>query len=461
MGKKIISSLSVVALLISSSYASHMGGGKRFNNQISSYFGDKQNNQITRAYFGDKQNNQIDIVDVENMKLIKTVKTNNQKTYSAETIKTMYNHNDLTPKMYVSNRGSDRLDVLDSETNKIIKSIELPFHPRSIDVNKRTGLVLVSGVDKPMAAVIYSATDEVLAIVGKNEVTYPTTSGHSNLSSGTLATGHPHWINESHFSFIDRQNKTIITYQIGVENGQLLTRKLNELKTPSPVHNLIPPSVHGHKGRSHGIYNSTVFYATAEGSEGVYPSVLKLEFIPNVGMTLVENLEIKKDGLLPKDMGVHHLNFLNDQRTIYVGSDEGNLFVVDYSGEKMRIVKSVKAGLGAGHMAEMKHGRGNIAIIINHKDSFITLIDARTNNKIADVKVSLLPQDKIGVVQTQSHPKYHFSRDGRYFYMFLTEEGSLVKVDLQQKRVVERLNIGGKIAMGTFLEEKGKHRKFH
>ena len=280
MNKKIILSLSVSALLTSSLYAnvnSGMGGGHNFN-------------QKTTAYFGDKQNNQIDIVDVNNMKLIKTVKTNNQKTYAAQAIKTMNNHHDSTPKMYVSNRGSDSLDVLDSKTNKIIKSIKLPFHPRSIDVNKRTGLVLVSGVDKPMMAVINN-----------------------------------------------------------------------------------------------------------------------------------------------------------------VGSDEGNLFVIDYSSEKMKIIKSVKAGLGAGHMDEMKHGYNDMAIIINHKDKFITLMDTRTNNKIADITVSLLPDSKIGEVQTQSHPKYYFSPDGKYFYMFLTEEGSLVKVDLIQKKVVKRLKIGGKIAMGTFV----------
>ncbi|MCB4746587.1 MAG: hypothetical protein LGB68_05510, partial [Sulfurovum sp.] len=46
--------------------------------------------------------------------------------------------------------------------------------------------------------------------------------------------------------------------------------------------------------------------------------------------------------------------------------------------------------------------------------------------------------------------------DGRYFYMFLTEEGSLVKVDLSAKKVVQRLEIGGKLAMGSFVVSHGQ-----
>ena len=61
--------------------------------------------------------------------------------------------------------------------------------------------------------------------------------------------------------------------------------------------------------------------------------------------------------------------------------------------------------------------------------------------------------EELGTVQTQSHPKYHFSEDGKYFYLFLTEEGTLVKVDLEEKKVVERLEIGGKLAMGIFIHQ--------
>jgi hypothetical protein len=129
----------------------------------------------------------------------------------------------------------------------------------------------------------------------------------------------------------------------------------------------------------------------------------------------------------------------------------------------MKIVNQLNAGVGAGHLAEFGHGSGhghknssnkNIAIIINHKDKFITLIDTNNNTKITDIPISTLDDSVVGSVQIQSHPEYHFSNDGKYFYIFLTEEGSLVKVDLDQRSIVNRLNIGGKLAMGSFVNIK-------
>ncbi|SHO80973.1 hypothetical protein MNB_SV-15-25 [hydrothermal vent metagenome] len=409
----------------------------------------------TRAYFGDKENNKIEIVDVENMKLIDEIYTGHQKTYSAEVIKIHGQGHTNNKKMYVANRGSNAIDVIDTLTNSIITTIDLPFYPRSIDVQKDTGLVSVSGTNKPMIAIIDGNTDRLLATTGRDIVTYPTTTGHSYVSSGTLASGHPHWLDRDHFVLIDREALNIVTYKLVNDGSSYSIEKINELTTPSPVHNLIPPEIHGDQGEQHGnnsiIY--PIFYATAEGSNSNYPSVMKLYFSPNEGLKLLENLELKKDGLSKDIMGIHHLNFIKTTKKIYVGSNENTLFIVDYSQTPMKIIKTLQAGKGAGHTAQMEHGLvGNISVVINHKDRFITLINTDNDTKIVDINVSNVSEDKIGNVQTQSHPKYHFSQDGRYFYLFLTEEGALVKVDLTTQRVVNRLDIGGKIAMGSFIE---------
>ena len=415
----------------------------------------------TVAYFGDKANNRVDVVDVDNMELKDEIYTGHQKTYAAEVIKTHGQMHNSDKKMYIDNRGSNAIDVMYSSSNSITNTIDLPFHPRSIDVEEETGLVSVSGTDKPMIAIIDGRTDKLLTTAGRNIVTQPTTSGHSYVSSGTLASGHPQWLDRDHFVLIDRQAMKIITYKL-VKNGTTYsTQVVNELDTPSPVHNLIPPKEHGHAGHKHndgqhdkGGDDNTypIFYATAEGSDSAYPSVMKLYFSPDEGLKLLENLELKKSGLSKDVMGIHHLNFIKRTQKIYVGSDEGTLFVVDYSSDPMRIIKTLKAGKGAGHTAQMEHSHlGNIAVVINHKDKFITVMNTDTDTKIADIDVSNLGADKIGKVQTQSHPQYHFSNDGRYFYLFLTEEGALVKVDLDSKKVVDRLEIGGKIAMGSFI----------
>ena len=446
-----VASIIVSALLIGCGGSNSSSSSEKKDNTSS----ETQQKSDNMAYYGDKENNLIIVVDVDNMKVIDSVATGHEKTYSAEEIKTIKNKHSMNRKMYIANRGSDIIDVFDSTNNSITKSIKLDFYPRSIDVEKETGLVAVSSSNKPMTAIIDSSTDNVIATVGENIVTYPTTSGHSYVSSGTLASGHPHWLDANHFVLIDRENKKIITYKITKNsNGSWNTSKVNELKTPSPLHNLIPPEIHGQHGKKrkhngNSEYLSSIFYATAEGAKDVYPSILKLEFEEGKGLSLVEELKIQKEGIDVNIMGVHHLNFLKNQKTIYVGSDEGTLFIVDYSSTPMKITKTIKAGKGAGHTDEMEHK--SLAVVINHKDSFITLMNTQTDEKIADIKVSNL--DEVGTVQTQSHPQYHFSEDGRYFYLFLTEEGAFVKVDLIEKRVVQRLEIGGKLAMGTFVSK--------
>jgi len=418
------------------------GGSNNQNNQ----------KQVT-AYFGDKENNIIDIVDISNMRLEDQISTGHKKTYAAEVIKTHGQKHNKTPKMYVDNRGSNVIDVLDSASNTITKTIGLPFYPRSINVNEyegeTNGFVEVSSVNKPMAAIIDPSRDSVIATVGEDTVTYPTTSGHNYVSSGTLACGHPEWLDANHFVLIDRQNKLIKTYKIERDNeGSWKTSLVNSVQTQSPVHNLIPPKVHGK--HHHNGNNNTIFFATEEGADGVYPAVLQLDYNPSTGLTISDRLELKIDGVDVNTMGVHHLNFLTDQTHIYIGSDEGHLFIVNYKTSPMSVVKIVDAGKGAGHTDEFKHN--NIAVVINHKDKFITVMDTSNNSKIADIEVSNIDDSLVGKVQTQSHPQYHFSKDGRYFYLFLTEEGALVKVDLQEKKVIDRLDIGGKIAMGSFLE---------
>ncbi len=434
----------LISLVVISTIISLIGCGKEYGNEV------------TTAYFGDKENNKIDVVDVENMKLIDEIYTGHNKTYAAEIIKLQHQGHNRDKKMYVVNRGSNSIDVIQSSSNAISKTINLPFYPRSIDVQKQTGLVSVSGTNKAMIAIIDGISDRLLVTVGDNNITYPTTSGHKYLSSGTLASGHPHWLDQEHFVLIDRQAMKIITYKVIKNAGVYSIQKLNEINTPSPVHNLIPPEVHGHCGHHHNNNIYDIFYATAEGSNSAYPSVMKLFFVPNVGLTVLENLELKKSGLTKDIMGVHHLNFIKRTQKIYVGSDEGTLFIVDYAGSSMKIIKTLQAGSGAGHTAQMEHGYiGDIAVIINHKDKFITVMNTQTDTKIADIDVSNLNASYFGKVQTQSHPAYHFSRDGRYFYLFLTQEGALVKVDLETKKVVNRLDLGGKIAMGSFIKANG------
>ena len=115
----------------------------------------------------------------------------------------------------------------------------------------------------------------------------------------------------------------------------------------------------------------------------------------------------------------------------------------------MHIVKVIDAGKGAGHSIEMKHQ--NKAVVINHKDKFITLVDTATHTKIKDIVVSQLPDSDVGQVQIQAHTQYRFSDDEKYFYMALTEEGKLIKVNLETGAVISA-DVGGKLTMSAFCQ---------
>jgi len=380
------------------------------------------------AYFTDNVNNTVDVIDVDNMQLLHTLQTGHQDTHSADIVSS----DATSTKMYVSNRSDDYIDVLESKTNEITKSIVLNFHPRSIDTQKVTHLAEVASTNKAVAAVIDIDTDEVLATVGYPNITF------------TNKCGHPYWIDDKHFVFIDRENKKLYTYKIEQINGLWVTNELNVLDTPSPVHHILTPNVNGERN-----YNATTFYAMAEGDTNNFPAVLKLAFSASSGMSIVETLELKVAGLTASDMGGHHLNFLKDGKTLYAGSKEGHLFVVDYSTSPMTILKTIQVGKGAGHSIEMKDK--NLAVVINHSDKFISLINTATNEKITDIIVSELPDSDVGNVQIQAHTQYRFSDDGDYFYMALTEEGAFIKVDLLTHEVT-RVDLGGKLTMGSFVK---------
>ena len=376
------------------------------------------------AYFADNVNDAINVIDVDKMELLDNIPTGHQDTHTAG----IASYSPDETKLYVSNRASQALDVIDTKSNEIIKTIALDFCPRSISVEKDTHLVDVAAVDRPMAAIIDAKSDELIATVGdKNTVL-------------TSKCGHSYWLDATHFTFIDREHDKIYNYELKKENGSWKTTPIDALDTPSPVHHIAAPS----DG------NGTVFYAMAEGNSSVYPAVLKLTYSASKHLDINESLSLTYNNLSAADMGGHHLNFIKGSTKIYAGSKEGHLFVIDYSKNPMEIVKVLDAGIGAGHTVQSP--QGDRAVVINHKDKFITLIDTKNDTKIADIVVSQLDDSIVGKKQIQAHTQYHFSPDGRYFYMALTEEGELIKVDLDAKKVVNRVHVySGHLTMGSFV----------
>jgi len=393
--------------------------------------------ETTRAFFGDKENNQVVVVNVEEMKLADPgyVETDHQITYTADKV---FDH----PKVYVVNRGSNAMDIIDVNTIEMTENspILLDHYPRSAEtMNKTLRLNETSGMDKPMASIIDIDTDKVIEAVGDNTPVDPENNPNHG---GSHATGHPFWLDANHFVILDRYKRKVITYHIEKDSkGKWDIKKLNEVATTTSIHQIIPS-----KGNYAG--NPKTFYATAEGSDDKYPSIIEFKLTPNKGLKKKRELPLKAKGYTAAQMGLHHGDFHPTEKLIYVGSTEGTLFVVDY--KKMKVVKTIQAGRGAGHTVMIP--QKNLAVVINHKDTFVTIVNTETNTKIQDVNVSK-HDEWVGEKTIQAHPKYHVSEDGKYFYSFLTEEGALYKMTLDEPRqVIETLYVGGKPAQGSFVK---------
>ena len=389
------------------------------------------NREKTRTFFGDNENNVVVVADVDDFKLLGKVSTSHQATYTADLIGN-------TGKVYVVNRGSNAIDVVDCESLQLTNTIELDHFPRSAEsVNEKMGLVAVTGMDKPMVSIIDMKTEEVVAVVGNTEITYPVQLN----ASGTHACGHPFWLDEHHFILPDRGNLKLSTYFIGKSNGQWQVALLNTIKTPSPIHQIFPS-----KGNYQGDKN--VFYASAEGltkqgAENAFPSILELKLVQDKGLVLTRSLSLNVGAPVEK-MGLHHGDFHPFEKLVYVGSKEGTIFVIDY--ENMSIHSTIQAGKGIGHVKMIKSKK--LAVGINHEDVFVTVIDLTTNTKIKDVPVSD-KIDLVGKANIQAHPKYFVKGDK--FYSFVTEDGVFYEMDLNDLEVTRVLEVGGKPSQGSFV----------
>jgi DNA-binding beta-propeller fold protein YncE len=114
-----------------------------------------------RAFYGDRQLDRVVVIDVEAMKLTKSIDTEGEDPYPVDQAGTL-------DKVYAITRGSNSIDIINASTLKPMGLIELEHFPRSSEAyNSDLGLQLVTCVDKPMASLIDVETDTVVAVVGE------------------------------------------------------------------------------------------------------------------------------------------------------------------------------------------------------------------------------------------------------------------------------------------------------
>ena len=372
------------------------------------------------AYYGDWDSNRIYIIDVDNMALLKSVEHTGDGPYGID--------QQGVNKAYALTRKTESLTVVDNFTIENQGLIELQHKPRSTNFNANTLQSLVSGADKAMTSIIRTDMDRVTRVVGKNVETTPEDFG------GSLATGHPLWISDHHFFMLDRAARQV---QLWNRDGELLS----VLDTPASVHHIFQPPA-----SSMTTDEKNVFYAVIEGNQEkwISPGVMRFIIIDN---DLYNTAQVSLHNYDPEilditTMGAHHADFHPDGKTIYIGSAEGHVFVIDK--DSMNIIAMIDAGAGAGHTTFLP--MRDQAIITNHNSTYMTVINTINHQLVRHIEVA---SSASADYKSQAHTS-GVSLDMKYFYSAASHDGVFFRIDLDNWDV-EKTYIGGNLLMGSFI----------
>ena len=110
----------------------------------------------------------------------------------------------------------------------------------------------------------------------------------------------------------------------------------------------------------------------------------------------------------------------------------------------MRLQKAIPAGKGSGHITFVP--QRNLAIVTNHRDTFITIIDSKKHEKIKDLTVS---GESINNAIMQSHTSFTDAK-GDFFYAFASNNGFFYEVNLDTLTLTRKLYTGGTPVQGCF-----------
>jgi hypothetical protein len=281
-----------------------------------------------------------------------------------------------------------------------------------------------------MTSIIKVKKNKVAKVFGENIETHPQDYG------GSLSTGHPMWVTDHQFFMLDRAAREI---QLWYPHDGLLST----LHTQTSVHHIFQPPVSTmNKGQQQ------FYYAVEEGNqdESVSPSILRFKLQANklVKTHRVELSSIDPDMYDASEMGAHHAAFRADGEYIYVGSAEGHLFVIRR--KTMKVEKVIDVGQGAGHTTFVPER--NLAIITNHNDTFVSVINTKTHKWVRNIEVaSGIPEDGS---KTQAHTS-GVSLDAKYFYSAASHDGVFYRIDLDSWEVKKTDTVPANLLMGSFI----------
>ncbi len=363
----------------------------------------------TLAFYGDSEGSEVLVIDVDAMCLKGRVPTG-LGPYPVDRAGTNF--------VLASTRKENSVTPIEISSLSALPAISLPHTPRSSTIHPETGLILVSGGNKPITSIIDSRSWTVLRSYGE------AVTGKVEDFGGSLACGHERWVDAERFFLIDRLRRRLVLYRFGVDDP------IWTLNTPTSCHHLVadpqpdPP----------------ILYAMCEGNPlaKVPPSILKLTPAGD-GFTVEAHVFLPVETSLIGSSGGHHVDLSGDY--LYAGSAEGHAYV--FRKDTLTFVAKIVTGAGDGHTGFIDAAGRSFGITINHTARFVTVFDRATHQRIKDIVVS--NSDATPQRRTQGHTSW--KRDG-FFYIMASLDATFHEIDVvsgEVKRclVLEPAQTGG------------------
>ncbi len=358
------------------------------------------------VFYSDNDNDKVYKIDIPSMTLLATVDTADQP-YPVD----LAGPN----KIYAITRNDASVGIINVCTFEEETRLALNHKPRSSSYNPNNRSALISGKDKPQTTLVKVKQSQIKRLVGSEVYNPPVDFGGSN------ATGHPYWVSKHSFLQLDRTTRILQYYST---NGHLL----DILVLPTAMHHILKAG--------------SDYYAVLEGSpfKHISPGLVRFEIRGN---HLIQTGQVSLTGFAPAIMGSHHADFHPDGIHIYMGSTEGHLFVINRNAMMVEAVADV--GKGAGHTVFAPDR--NIAIVTNHNDTFISVIDITTHTNIQNITVAGTPP---AGRKSQGHTA-SVSPDENFYYGIASQEGKFYEIDLDQMAITRSLYLDGYTLQGSFL----------
>lgn len=352
------------------------------------------------AYVPSEGDNNLMIIDLNTEKLVKTLPTGKTPHALAFT---------KDGKCYVNNRGAKDLTVIDANKLEVIRTIPLPATSFQLALSPDGTTLAIAYKDALKVSLIDTATDNIMKSISIDKEP-------EGVFKGAMMK-HPYWSKDGKYLYVsDNVNNTIAKIEVSI--GDIKTT----ISLPGSNHYLHPSK------------NGKLLYAVNETTK------------TGTSVTVIDSTtdKIVKDISIPlaegeKGLG-HHGEFTKDGKYFFV-CNEGGRTVAVIDTAKLEVVKTLKAGMGAGHPSMSRDGK--YIFVIHHNDNVVVVIDTARQEVLRSIAV--------GEGKKQAHGSY-FSPDGKYFYMINAADNMMVKIDTSKLEVVSKILVG-KSAMFFGIKE--------